>query len=122
MVLSKILIINYKRIHKGRNCTQATKRKVESLTNWFFFINGNKHELLLKSKGYNSKENISISVKSLAFIAVNFVPGQRLSDFPGGVLPLMDYTGRPRPKGPGYLFQSSGICISKGRDFTRRRI
>ena len=104
MVPSKILIINYKRIHKGKNRTQATKRKVESLTNWFFFINGNKHELLLKSKGYNGKENISISVKSLAFIAVNFVPGQRLSDFPGGVLLIMDYMGRPHPKGPGYLF------------------
>ena len=81
-----MLIINYRRIayFKGKTAHRQLKRKLESLTNWFFFINGNKHELLLKSKGYNGKENNSISAKSLAFIADNFVPGQRLSDFPFG--------------------------------------
>lgn len=59
------------------------KNKVESLTSWLFFINSNKYELLLKSKGYNKKEKNLISVKSLAFIAVDFVPDQRLSEFLG---------------------------------------
>lgn len=33
-----------------------TKSKIESLTSWFFFINSDKYELLLKSEGYNGKK------------------------------------------------------------------